>query len=73
MLPVCNDRASVLELLEGLRIDPEPASSLRLVRLMGGRGALSRTALEASPQWRQAHELLARTAAAPDTDPGRRN
>lgn len=65
MLPVCNNRASVLELLEGLRIDPEPASSLRLVRLHGGRGALSRTALEASPQWRQANELLARTAAAP--------
>ena len=39
MLPVCNQRASVVELLDRLHVEPEPASGLRLVRLHG-RGGL---------------------------------
>jgi hypothetical protein len=72
MLPVCNDRASVIELLSGLGIDPQPASSLRLVRLHGRGGAPARGVLEASPEWLHARELLASAAAAPDLtlDPG---
>jgi beta-N-acetylhexosaminidase len=72
MLPVCNNRASVIELLSGLGIDPQPASSLRLVRLHGRGGAPERAALEASPEWTHARELLANAAAAPDLklDPG---
>jgi beta-N-acetylhexosaminidase len=73
MLPVCNSRASVVELLERLDLEPQPASSLRLVRLHGRAGAPARAALEASPQWAQARELLASTAAAPALtlfDPG---
>jgi beta-N-acetylhexosaminidase len=71
MLPVCNNRASVIELLGHLDREPQPASSLRLVRLHG-RGGKARAALEASPEWRRARELLARTSAAPDLtlDPG---
>jgi beta-N-acetylhexosaminidase len=65
MLPVCNNRASVLELLAGLGHEPQPASSLRLVRLHGRSGAPSRATLEASPEWQRARELLARIAAAP--------
>ncbi len=74
MLPVCNNRAGVLELLAGLDIEPEPASSLRLVRLHGRSGAPPRAALEASPEWGRARELLSRTAAAPalTLDPGSR-
>jgi beta-N-acetylhexosaminidase len=64
MLPVCNNRASVIELLEHLDTEPQPASSLRLVRLHGRAGTV-RSALEASPEWTRARELLARTAAAP--------
>ncbi len=64
MLPVCNNRASVIELLERLDAEPQPASSLRLVRLHGRAGTV-RSALEASPEWTRARELLARTAAAP--------
>lgn len=64
MLPVCNNRASVIELLEHLEVEPQPASSLRLVRLHG-RGAVARAALEASPEWARARELLARATAAP--------
>jgi len=64
MLPVCNNRASVVELLKHLDAEPQPASSLRLVRLHG-RGGTVRSALEASAEWTRARELLARTAAAP--------
>jgi beta-N-acetylhexosaminidase len=72
MLPVCNNRASVIELLAGLKIEPQPASSLRLVRLHGRAGAPSRATLETSAEWGRARELLARTAAAPPLtlDPG---
>ena len=64
MLPVCNNRASVIELLGHLDVEPRPASSLRLVRLHG-RGGLQRAALEATPEWARARELLARASAAP--------
>jgi beta-N-acetylhexosaminidase len=39
MLPVCNQRASVVKLLDRLHVDPEPASGLRLVRLHGRGGS----------------------------------
>src|ERR1700730_1626424 len=64
MLPVCNNRASVIELLDHLDAEPEPAPSLRLVRLHGRAGSV-RFALEASPEWTRARELLARATAAP--------
>jgi len=64
MLPVCNNRASVIELLEHLDVEPQPASSLRLVRLHG-RASPPRPVLEASPEWVRARELLARATAAP--------
>jgi len=64
MLPVCNDRTAVVSLLDRLNLEPEPASQLRLVR-MRGRGALTRGALTASPQYREAQTLLARCAAPP--------
>jgi beta-N-acetylhexosaminidase len=64
MLPVCNNRASVIELLGHLDVEPQPASSLRLVR-MHGRTGPDRAALEASPEWARARELLARASAAP--------
>jgi beta-N-acetylhexosaminidase len=65
MLPVCNNRASVIELLQGLNCEPQPASSLRLVRLHGRSGAPDSTALAASPRWQHARELLAGVAAPP--------
>ena len=74
MLPVCNNRASVLTLLRQLDVEPEPASRLRLVRLHGREG-VSRQVLEASADWARAQELLARCTAAPDLklDAGNRN
>ncbi|MGH8317633.1 MAG: beta-N-acetylhexosaminidase [Steroidobacteraceae bacterium] len=72
MLPVCNQRASVLELLDRLRAEPEPASGLRLVRLHG-RGGWGAEELRNRPEWQRAHEWLERCAAAPalKLDPGR--
>jgi beta-N-acetylhexosaminidase len=65
MLPVCNHRPSVIELLDQLDCEPQPASSLRLVRLHGRAGAPGHAALEALPEWAHARELLARMSAAP--------
>jgi beta-N-acetylhexosaminidase len=71
MLPVCNNRASVVTLLEGLDVEPEPTSRLRLVRMHGkdigkhGKGAVSRQELTSLPEWKRSRELLARCTAAP--------
>ena len=64
MLPVCNSRASVIELLSRLDVQVEPASSLRLVRLHG-RAAPAREALLASPEWARARARLEEIQAAP--------
>jgi beta-N-acetylhexosaminidase len=64
MLPVCNNRASVVELLDKLDVEPEPTSRLRLVRLHG-RDGVSRRELTGLPEWTRSQELLARCAAAP--------
>jgi beta-N-acetylhexosaminidase len=64
VLPVCNDRAAVISLLDRLRAEPEPASRLRLVRLRG-RDWMSRAELLASSRWAQCREALARCTAPP--------
>jgi beta-N-acetylhexosaminidase len=64
MLPVCNQRAAVVELLDRLRVEPAPASGLRLVRLHG-RGEWSAEDLKNRPEWPRAQEWLRRCAAAP--------
>jgi beta-N-acetylhexosaminidase len=64
MLPVCNRRDSVLQLLERLKSAPEPASGLRLIRLHG-RDSYTPEALRSSPQWRRARELLEACAETP--------
>jgi beta-N-acetylhexosaminidase len=64
MILVCNQRPSVLQLLDRLRVQPEPASGLRLVRLHG-RGGWSPEELKNRPEWPRAQEWLQRCAAAP--------
>jgi beta-N-acetylhexosaminidase len=64
VLPVCNDRAAVISLLDRLRAEPEPASRLRLVRLRG-RDSLRREELLASSRWAQCRDALARCSAPP--------
>jgi len=65
VLPVCNDRAAVARLLDGLKVEPEPASRLRIVR-MRGRDGLPRGELERSQPWRAAQELLERALRPPE-------
>jgi beta-N-acetylhexosaminidase len=64
VLPVCNDRASVVTLLDELDHEIQPSSHLRLVR-MRGKAAPERGALLAGEPWRASQELLARSQAAP--------
>jgi beta-N-acetylhexosaminidase len=52
VLPVCNDRAATLRLLDALKRDPDPVSRMRLARLHP-RGA-PEAALGADPRWRSA-------------------
>ncbi|HEY3787108.1 MAG TPA: beta-N-acetylhexosaminidase [Steroidobacteraceae bacterium] len=64
MLPVCNNRASVIALLDGLEVEPEPASRLRLVR-MHGKDGFTRQELTSRTEYLRSRELLARCTAAP--------
>ena len=71
ILPVCNDPASVVQLLDGLRVELAPASQLRVVR-MRGKGGLSHDVLQASPQYQLCQEWLARCAQPPERTLDRR-
>jgi beta-N-acetylhexosaminidase len=64
VLPVCNDRAAVVSLLNDLDTEPEPASQVRIVR-MRGRDGRAWEDLARSSEWRAARDALARSAAAP--------
>ncbi|HTX24966.1 MAG TPA: beta-N-acetylhexosaminidase [Steroidobacteraceae bacterium] len=64
MLPVCNDRTSVVALLDRLAIEPAPASQLRIIR-MRGRDGLPWHELVESPEWQEARAALAARAAPP--------
>lgn len=57
VLPVCNSRASVLRLLDELRVAPDPASHLRQARLRAHARA-DRATLLASDHWRVCREAL---------------
>jgi beta-N-acetylhexosaminidase len=64
MLPICNDRAAVLTVLDRLKVEPEPASHVRIVR-MRGRGGLPWRELVETDEWKQAQALLASVNRAP--------
>jgi len=64
VLPVCNDRAAVVTLLDELEWEIEPSAHLRLVR-MRGKSAPERDELLAGDAWHASQDLLARTSAAP--------
>ncbi|MFT3905730.1 MAG: beta-N-acetylhexosaminidase [Steroidobacteraceae bacterium] len=66
VLPVCNARASVLELLERLEVSPDPTSGLRLVRMRGRRHGGGLDALSSDPLWQTSQEWLARSQGAPE-------
>jgi beta-N-acetylhexosaminidase len=65
VLPVCNRRASVIELLDGLRVRPGPASQLRILR-MRGRDSADRQSLTAMKEYQECRGWLARCERAPE-------
>jgi beta-N-acetylhexosaminidase len=52
VLPLCNDRAAVVTLLDAMRSTPDPVGRMRLVRLHGRDGATS--TLSTDPRWQSA-------------------
>ncbi len=64
VLPVCNDRPGVERLLDRFRVEIEPASQLRLVRMRGRRQYRFET-LAASTAWQSAREWLLRSGSPP--------
>ncbi len=65
MVPVCNNRAGVLQTLEKLRWEIDPVSQVRLTR-MRGRTAPSRVELRTSDRWRIAAEAVANGTRPPE-------
>jgi beta-N-acetylhexosaminidase len=65
VLPVCYRRASVVELIDGLKTRPGPASQMRILRLRG-RDAPDREALLASRDYSECREWLARCQRPPE-------
>lgn len=64
MVLICNSRPGVLTVLDKLKVEPSPASAVRLVR-MRGRDGMSRDTLMASAEWQQCRTMLARCSAPP--------
>ena len=67
VLPVCNSRADVVRVLDGLHVAPDPASHLRQARMrahppMGPHPPIGRAELVASDHWRRCRESLERCA-----------
>jgi beta-N-acetylhexosaminidase len=69
VLPVCNDRAQVLVLLDGLNIAPDPTLHARLARLRG-RPHQQREQLLASSNWARCRAALQRCTEAPELEFG---
>jgi beta-N-acetylhexosaminidase len=57
MVLVCNNPGSVVQVIDGLKIEPDPLRHARLVRLHG-RHAMDRETLMASQEWKQAAETI---------------
>jgi len=64
VLPVCNDRAAVLAVLEELAGESDPLSQVRLARLHG-RPAPDRYALQQGARWNECRAAIERCRAAP--------
>lgn len=58
MLPICNHREGVMQILDGFGEHDDPVAQLRLVR-MHGRANHSLAELQARPEWREARNALA--------------
>ncbi|MFT5132179.1 MAG: beta-N-acetylhexosaminidase [Gammaproteobacteria bacterium] len=59
MVLVCNNQKAVIEVLDNLHIEINPASQLRLIRMHGRKQKLTLKELQNEPQWKEiAKEIL---------------
>jgi beta-N-acetylhexosaminidase len=66
VLPVCNRRASVVELLDGLKVKPGPASQIRILRMRGREAALAHDVLTTSAEYLRCRDWLQRCERPPE-------
>jgi len=64
MLPICNNRAAVLKVLDEMGDEVYPLAQLRLTRLHGRQGS-DLESLRASEQWQLANALIERSGSSP--------
>jgi beta-N-acetylhexosaminidase len=64
MVLVCNHTEGAVEVVEHLKDYTDPASQLRLTR-MHGRGEITRSQLQADPQWKQTAQMVAKLDESP--------
>jgi beta-N-acetylhexosaminidase len=58
IVPVCNNRQGVLQVIDSLAESGDPVSQIRLARLRGSSGALDRQALRATEQWQMSERSI---------------
>jgi beta-N-acetylhexosaminidase len=66
MVPVCNNRQGVLQVIDSLQGTGDPLSQIRLARLHGAPGALDRLALRATEQWQASERSVKSSMDRPD-------
>jgi beta-N-acetylhexosaminidase len=69
MVVICNDPAGASEAVEGVSLQPDPASQLRLLR-MHGRRPQTRSALREDPRWHHAVREIGESQEHPTLDLG---
>lgn len=67
MVLVCNDPDSVVQVIDGLKIEDDPIRHMRLIRLPG-RHAIKRDDLFASQEWKQAAKMVLSYAPDPELE-----
>ncbi|HEY4365914.1 MAG TPA: beta-N-acetylhexosaminidase [Steroidobacteraceae bacterium] len=65
MVPICNNRQGVLQVIDSVRQSADPSSQLRLARLRGGP-AMDRLALRASADWQACEQAIKGSMERPD-------
>jgi beta-N-acetylhexosaminidase len=65
MVPCCNNRQGVLQVIESLRGSEDPVSQIRLARLHG-KSSVDRLALRSSPDWQACERSVKASMERPD-------
>lgn len=66
IVPVCNNRQGVLQVIDSRTESSDPVSQIRLARLRGASGALDRLALRTTEQWQLSERSIKSSMDRPD-------